>query len=66
MNTARISVEEIAERLSIGRSTVYTLLENGVIPSIRLGQGKGFKYIVTRHAYQQWERTCGMTPSQVA
>ena len=53
---ARITVEEIAQRLSIGRQTVYAMLERGVLPGIRLGQ----RWLITRHAYEQWERTCGM------
>lgn len=58
MNTARISVAEIAERLGIGRLTVYKLLENGVIPSVRLGK----RYLITRYAYELWEQTCGTNP----
>jgi excisionase family DNA binding protein len=51
----RIAVEEIAARLSIGRLAVYALLDRGEIPAIRLGR----RWIVTRYAYEQWERTCG-------
>jgi len=51
----RISVPEIAQRLSIGRLAVYGMLERGLIPGIRLGR----RWIVTRHAFEQWERTCG-------
>ena len=54
--SARISVPEIASRLNIGRLTVYSMLEQGVIPGIRLGR----RWLITRHAYFQWERTCGM------
>jgi len=32
------------------------MLENGIIPAIRLGR----RWIVTRHAFENWERTCGM------
>ena len=53
---ARITVEEIARRLNIGRQTVYAMLEQGIVPGIRLGQ----RWLITRHAYEQWERTCGM------
>jgi excisionase family DNA binding protein len=55
----RITIEEIASRLSIGRLAVYALLNRGEIPAIRLGR----RWIVTRHAYEQWERTCGMNGS---
>ena len=54
--SGRITIPEIAERLSIGRLAVYAMLEQGIIPGIRLGR----RWIVTRHAYEQWERTCGM------
>jgi excisionase family DNA binding protein len=52
----RISVPEIAQRLEIGRLAVYAMLEQGIMPGIRLGR----RWIITRHAYDQWERTCGM------
>jgi excisionase family DNA binding protein len=54
--SSRISVPEIAQRLAIGRVAVYSLLEQGAMPGIRLGR----RWIITRHAYEQWERTCGM------
>jgi excisionase family DNA binding protein len=56
MMSGRITIPEIALRLSIGRLAVYAMLEQGIIPGIRLGR----RWIVTRHAYEQWERTCGM------
>jgi len=52
----RISVDEIANHLDIGRLAVYAMLQEGIIPGIRLGR----RWIVTRHAYEQWERTCGV------
>ena len=56
MNTgARITVNEIAARLSIGRAAVYKMLEDHIVPGIRLGK----RWLVTRHAYEQWERRCG-------
>ena len=51
----RMSVDEIARRLDIGRLAVYAMLEQGILPGIRLGR----RWIVTRHAYEEWERTCG-------
>ena len=54
--SSRISIPEIAVRLSIGRLAVYKMLEQGIIPAIRLGR----RWIVTRHAFENWERTCGM------
>ena len=35
---------------------VYHLLESNAIPAIRLGR----RWIVTRQAYEHWEKTCGM------
>jgi excisionase family DNA binding protein len=54
----RITIEEIADRLSIGRLAVYALLEQKEIPAIRLGR----RWVVTRYAYENRERTCGTTP----
>jgi len=54
-NSARISVEEIALRLGIERMAVYALLGQGIIPAVRLGR----RWIVTRYAYEHWEKTCG-------
>jgi hypothetical protein len=36
------------------------MLEQGILPGIRLGR----RWIITRHAYEQWERTCGMRPAR--
>jgi excisionase family DNA binding protein len=55
---SRMAVEEIAARLNLGRQAVYAMLEQGILPGIRLGR----RWIITRHAYLDWERTCG-TPS---
>ena len=54
--SGRISVPEIARPLGIGRLAVYAMLKQRILPGIRLGR----RWIVTRHAYDQWERTCGM------
>jgi len=54
---SRMSVPEIAQRLNIGRLAVYAMLEQGIIPGIRLGH----RWIITRCAYDQWERTCGVS-----
>jgi excisionase family DNA binding protein len=54
--SARITVPEIAKRLSIGRLAVYSMLEHHLIPAIRIGR----RWLVTRFAYEEWERRCGM------
>lgn len=51
-----MSAVEIARRLNIGRLAVYEMLQQGIIPGVRVGR----RWIVTRHAYEQWERTCGV------
>ena len=53
--SSRISVLEIARRLDVGRLAVYSMLERGISPGVRLGR----RWIITRHAYLAWERTCG-------
>jgi excisionase family DNA binding protein len=54
--SSRISVLEIARRLNIGRLAVYSMLEQGIIPGLRLGR----RWIITRQAYLTWESTCGV------
>ena len=54
--SGRITVPEIARRLNIGRQAVYAMLKQGVIPGLRIGR----RWIVTRHAYETFEHTCGM------
>lgn len=56
---SRISVQEISQRLKVGRLAVYAMLEQHIIPGVRLGR----RWIVTRHAFEQWEQTCGMPPA---
>ena len=53
---SRMSVLQIARRLNIGRLAVYAMLEQRVLPGLRIGR----RWIITRQAYEQWERTCGM------
>ena len=54
----RLSVAEIAARLDIGKMAVYGMLERGVLPGIRIGN----RWLVTRQAYEHWERNCGLPP----
>jgi len=54
--TNRLPIPEIARRLAIGKMAVYEMLERGILPGIRLGR----RWIVTRQAYEHWERTCGV------
>jgi excisionase family DNA binding protein len=50
-----MSVEEIARRLEVEHLAVYALLDQGILPGVRLGR----RWIITRPAYEEWERTCG-------
>ena len=59
---SRIAVSEIAHRLGVGRLAVYTMLEQGIIPGVRLGR----RWIVTQAAYERWERTCGTNSTTLA
>jgi excisionase family DNA binding protein len=54
--SSRITVPEIARRLKVGRQAVYAMLEQGIIPGVRVGH----RWIVTRHAYIAWEHNCGI------
>lgn len=54
--SSRITVPEIAKRLDLGRQAVYQMLEQHIIPGIHLGK----RWIVTRYAYETWERSAGM------
>ena len=51
----RLTPSEVARRLNVGTRAVYTMLEQGILPGIRLGR----RWIITRHAYEEWEKTCG-------
>lgn len=57
----RVSVAEITKRLAIGKMAAYEMLEKGILPGIRLGR----RWIVTRQAYEQWERTCGLAAQDI-
>jgi excisionase family DNA binding protein len=51
-----MTVDEVAQRLGIGRLAVYRMLEEKILPGIRVGR----RWIITRHAFEEWERTCGL------
>ena len=52
-----ITVSEIVERLGVGRDVVYELLEKKEIPAVHFGRKR--RWIISRRAYEQWERTFG-------
>jgi excisionase family DNA binding protein len=58
----RLSVAEIASRLEVGKLAVYRMLEEGKLPGIRIGN----RWLVTRLAFERWERECGMKPEKKA
>jgi excisionase family DNA binding protein len=51
----RITIKQIAAFLAVSKATVYEMLKQHVIPSVRVGH----RYIVTLHAFDAWEKTCG-------
>lgn len=55
--SARMKVTEIAARLALDETTIYRMLEARQIPAIRSGR----LWIVTRAAFEIWERTCGQS-----
>jgi excisionase family DNA binding protein len=57
-----IRIPEIASRLKIGRLAVYDMLEKGVIPAIRINR----RWLISRYAYERWERTIGVPPQETA
>lgn len=61
-DTGRLSIPDIATRLAIGERAVYAMLDQGILPGIRLGR----RWIVTRYAYEHWEQTCGTRTPAVA
>ena len=52
----RMTVKEVAKRLSRSRMAVYAMLEQKVLPGVRVGR----RWIITRQAFERWERTCGV------
>jgi excisionase family DNA binding protein len=53
---ARLTPKDVAQRLHVGTRAVYQMLGQGILPGIRLGK----RWLITKHAYEQWEATCGM------
>jgi excisionase family DNA binding protein len=56
-----ITIPEIADRLDVCEETVYEMLKDHVIPSIRPGR----RFIISRFAYEKWEATIGEKPLDV-
>jgi excisionase family DNA binding protein len=54
--SSRITIDEITRDLNLGRVRVYEMLKQHIIPNIRLGRS----YLVTRHAYEEWKKICGL------
>jgi len=48
--TQLLSIPEIADRLSLGRSTVYRLVSSGQLQAINLGEGKQHTHIRIRES----------------
>jgi excisionase family DNA binding protein len=41
MSDQLLTIKDVATRLKIGRTTAYTLVEDGEIPARRIGKGRG-------------------------
>jgi excisionase family DNA binding protein len=54
--TSRMTVPEIAGRLALGEMAVYRMLEEKIIPAVRVGK----RWVVTRKAFEKWEESCGL------
>jgi excisionase family DNA binding protein len=53
---SRMTVNEIARRLAIGEMAVYRMLDEKIIPAVRVGK----RWVVTRQAFEKWEGSCGI------
>jgi excisionase family DNA binding protein len=53
---SRMTVPEIAGRLALGEMAVYRMLEEKIIPAVRVGK----RWVVTRKAFEKWEESCGL------
>ena len=54
--SSRMTVPEIAGRLAVGQMAVYRMLEEKIIPAVRVGK----RWVVTRKAFEKWEESCGL------
>jgi excisionase family DNA binding protein len=54
--SSRMTVPEIAGRLAVGEMAVYRMLEEKIIPAVRVGK----RWVVTRKAFEKWEESCGL------
>ena len=65
--TVRMTIDEIASVLAIGRYSVYRMLERGQLPGERIGHGgRGGRgmWMVSRVAFGRWLERCGETRRQ--
>jgi excisionase family DNA binding protein len=53
---SRMTIGEIAQRLAIGEMAVYRMLDEKIIPAVRVGK----RWVVTRKAFEKWEERCGI------
>lgn len=54
--SSRMTIPEIAGRLAVGEMAVYRMLEEKIIPAVRVGK----RWVVTRKAFEKWEESCGL------
>ena len=53
---ARMTIDEIARRLAVGKYAVYKALKEGVLPGVMIGN----RWMVSRIAFERWLKTCGL------
>lgn len=51
-----MTVLEVCKEVGRSRPFVTKLLNKKVIPNVKVGRS----YIITRHAFAEWQRTCGV------
>jgi excisionase family DNA binding protein len=54
--SSRITIPEIAGRLAVGQMAVYRMLEEKIIPAVRVGK----RWVIARKAFEKWEESCGL------
>jgi excisionase family DNA binding protein len=53
----RLTVQEVADRWCVSRSTVYALVANGALPHVRVGVGRGTIRIAEKDADDYLEKS---------
>lgn len=49
-----LTVKEVAQILKYHRNYVYTLIDMGIIPGVKIGTGKKGKILVPKREFENW------------